>query len=548
MKTLRPYQKEADDALFDWLYNKPGFPLVVAPVGAGKSLLIAQCIKRALSEFPDSRIVVVTHVKELLEQNAEELAEYYPSADYGFYCAGLGQQRLHNDITFASIQSIASKVSAFNRPPELIIIDECHLIPHKGHTQYRKFIDDVLKLNPNAKVIGFTGTPFRADTGRLDEGHNKLFDGIAHEIPITFMIEEGYWKKPVAPNVTTHLSVDGVGIRQGDYIAGQLERAVNTESNNTACVSEILTLAADRKKWLIFTAGLEHCSNVANLLSAHGISTEIITGNTKKKERQRIIEDFRAGKFQALVNVMVLTTGFNVPDIDCIVMMRPTRSPVLYVQSIGRGVRPIYAPGYDLSTTEGRHSAIATSHCPDCLVLDFADVIKSLGPIDKVNITKVYKENNGEKGEAPTKPCPKCQTLNHAAARYCFSCFHQFEMAGFELSNMPSSKAVVSMDEKPEVVEVIGMGYRLHQKNSDSLPCLKATYHTLQGSFNSYLCFDHEPGTYPRNKATEWFYRRFPDRVAPRDTEEALEIEYPAPKLITVKRDGDFWKVIREKF
>ena len=118
MKTLRPYQAAAQKSLFKYLFENTGNPLVVAPVGAGKSLMIAEDIKKLHEMYPRTRIVMLTHVKELLEQNAEELAEQYPFCDFGFYCAGLKQKRLHNDVTFASIQSVNKKIADFNRATE----------------------------------------------------------------------------------------------------------------------------------------------------------------------------------------------------------------------------------------------------------------------------------------------------------------------------------------------------------------------------------------------------------------------------------------------
>jgi DNA repair protein RadD len=550
MKQLRPYQDAAIKSLFKYLFENPGKnPLVVAPVAAGKSLMIADFIRQLHELYPRTRIVVLTHVKELLIQNSEELDEQYFGCDVGFYCAGLNQKRLHNDVTFASIQSIHNKFGDFNRPPEIIIIDECHLISHKGTTQYRKFIDAILSMNPNCRVVGFTGTPFRADTGRLDEGKGKLFDGIAYEIGMDYMIEQGFWAKPVCPELATKMDVHDVAVRGGDYVIGDLERAVNTTELNDACTREMIEKGQGRKKWLVFTAGVQHAADVTADIESFGISVGMVTGDTEKTERDRIISDFRAGKIRCLVNVAVLTTGFNVPDIDMLVFMRPTRSPVLYIQTIGRGVRPVYAPAYDLSTQQGRLNAIAASIKPDCMVLDFGGVVSALGPIDQVSIKKSYKGESEGGGEAIMKICPSCGTECHAAQRYCYSCSYCF----IKLEDQASNKAIMSRDVEPEWVDVLETYYDKHHKEN-ALPSLKITYHTMQGAIREWICFEHhkydveDPKRFAWNKAVDWHKARLPDCQVPVSIEEALEKIYPRPSKILVRPDGKYWRILDYEF
>lgn len=545
MKQLRPYQDAATKSLFKYLFENPGKqPLVVAPVAAGKSLMIAEFIRQLHSLYPRTRIVLLTHVKELLEQNREELFEQYKECDMGFYCAGLNQKRLHNDVTFASIQSVHNKIANFNRVPEIIVIDECHLISHKDSTRYRKFIDTVLALNPNCRVIGYTGTPFRADTGRLDQGKGKLFDGVAYEISMEYMIEQGYWAKPVCPSVATKMDVSGVATRGGDYVAGELEKKINTTELNDACVNELIQLGKDRKKWLVFTAGIQHAADVAADIASCGISVEVVTGDTPKTERNRIIEAFRKGEIRCLVNVAVLTTGFNVPDIDLLCFMRPTRSPVLYVQTIGRGVRPVYAPGFDLNTQEGRLAAIAAGPKPDCMVLDFGGVVATLGPIDQISIKKEYKGEVEGGGEAIMKICPSCGAECFAAQRYCYACSYCF----IKLEEKAGSAAVMSRDVPPEWLDVLDVYYDRHEKEG-SVPSFKVAYYTMQGVIREWVCFEHhkyEPGDnkrYAWDKAVKWHNERSSEPV-PQSVEEAIAIGYPKPSRILARKEGQYWRVV----
>lgn len=546
-KQLRPYQESALKSLFDYLYTKQGNPLVVAPVGAGKSLLIAEFIRRVHNDFPRTRVVLLTHQKELLEQDAEELRLQYPQCDYGFYCAGLGQKRLHNDVTFASIQSVYKKVAAFNRCPEIILIDEAHLLSHNDQTQYRKFIDSVLEINPNCKIIGFTGTPFRSDTGRLDEGDGRLFDDVAYEISMNFMIEQGYWTKPVTPKADYKIDVSGVATRGGDYIASQLEKKIDIDEVTISCVKELIAKAHERKKVLVFTAGVTHCEHVRDCLRSFGQSAEMITGDTPADERKKILDDYKAGKFKYLVNVAVLTTGFNVPDIDCICFMRPTRSKVLYIQCVGRGVRVVYAEGYDLNTQDGRLAAIANSNKKDCLVVDFGGVVDELGPIDTVDIRKknVFKDEKIG-GEAIMKTCPACGASCFGAQKYCFSCSYSFIS---ESLNPDVSKSVVTtLDEPPQWVKVFTASFTKHNKRNDpsAKPTMCAMYGTLSGAYKEWICFEHDG--YARSKAEAWFKKQFPHGDFPDTVDFALTYKWKRPSEILVKRDGKFWRIIDSRF
>jgi DNA repair protein RadD len=565
-KQLAPHQLAAALSPFDWFAaGNTGNPLIVAPVSAGKSLIMAEIIRRIQEQAPRTRIVSLAHVKELLQQNAQELREHWPEADFGFYCAGLGQKRLHNNITFASIQSVHSKLAAFNRPPQVIIIDECHLISHNDATTYRRFIDACRTINPRLVVLGLTGTPFRSDSGRLDEGADRLFDGVCYEISMRWMIEQGYWCRPVSPKLATRMSVEGVAVSRGDYVASQLEKAVDIDATTQACVRETLQHAAGRKKWLVFTAGVTHAEHVRDAFRAAGVSAEMVTGDTDRAERDAILARYRRGEFTALVNVAVLTTGFNVPDIDCLVFMRPMRSPVLYVQCIGRGVR-VTAPVYGMATAEERLVAIAASNKPDCLVLDFGGVVAELGPVDQIEVRKrpaTGKAADGtEQVEAsPFKRCPSCGGLCATQARYCLSCGYAFATEG--LNKKAGDKAIISTDAEPEVYDVFSMKCERHIKRDDidndlegkplkSPPSLKVTYNTIGGSFYEYICFEHhiyEPGDPKRfawDKAVQWHKARIPDLKPPISVREALAMGYPsnAPSHITIRREGKYARVI----
>jgi len=558
MKTLRDYQDACLTSLWNYLFdekNKGKNPLVVVPVAGGKTLLMAEFMRQVHERYARTRILVLTHVKELLQQGAEELYSQYPLSDFGFYCASLGEKKLYNDITFASIQSVHNKINRFNRCPDIILIDECHLISHKDQTTYRKFIDSVLAINPNCKIIGFTGTPFRSDTGRLDEGEGRLFDDVAYEIPMSYMIEQGYWTKPFTPKADYLMDVTGIGTRNGEYIESQVQKAIDKDDITKTCVDGIIKHAVNRKKCLIFAAGVDHANHIRDELLARGETAVALSGETDN--RDKILKDFEAGVYKYLINIAVLTTGYDCPLIDMIVFMRPLKSPVLYIQCVGRGVRTVYADGYDLSTKQGRLDAIANGIKPDCMVLDFGGVVDALGCIDQVEIRKVYKgeSENDVKGDAITKTCPSCGATCNAGQKYCYECSYSFLDASLE--NSASKKAVVSVDIEPELYRVMGVNYVKHNKKVkkedrekegfiEPKPTMRVEYVTMDGVFKEWVCFEHTG--FALGKAKEWHKKRDEFSDMPETVDDAIEFGYPEPEFVIVKKEGQFDKIIGVEF
>ncbi|MGL4404422.1 MAG: DEAD/DEAH box helicase family protein, partial [Notoacmeibacter sp.] len=399
---LRPYQQKAIDDLYAWMREHDGNPCLVLPTGAGKSHIVAALCKDAIQNWPETRILMLTHVKELIEQNAEKMFQHWPNAPMGIYSASLRKKQLGEPITFAGIQSIAKKSDQIGFI-DLIIIDECHLVSHKDEGGYRTLIAELKAINPHLRVVGLTATPFRLGHGLITD-KPAIFDGLIEPVEIIGLIEAGYLA-PLRSKITkTQLSSDGVRKRGGEFIESELQAAVNTDPLNAAIVQEVIELAGVRKAWLFFCAGVDHARNVATCLNELGISAACVTGDTPKKERERLLRDFKAGRLRALTNANVLTTGFDYPDIDLIALLRDTLSPGLYIQMGGRGLR-------------------LKSHTDHCLVLDFAGVVARHGPIVAVQPPK--KGGSGE-GQAPIKVCDHCHEINHAAAKNCTNCGEPF--------------------------------------------------------------------------------------------------------------------------
>lgn len=505
---LRDYQDAAIAALFGYFENGGrGNPIIALPTGTGKSVVIGEFIRQALFKYPQTRILKLTHVKELIRQNLEKLLAIWPSAPVGIYSAGLGKKDLGFPITFAGVASIAKLTPAQVGRIDLLLIDECHLVSQKENTMYRAIIFGLLELNPFLKVIGFTATKFRLGQGLLtDDG--GLFTDCAFDLTkmdaFNWFIEQGYLARVVPRATNSEFNLSGVRIHGGEFQEGDLQAAVNTEEITHSVCSEMVSLGFNRAHWLVFASGIAHAERVTEKLIYFGINAKCVHSKKSKEERDATISDFEQGKFQALVNNGILTTGFDFPGLDLIGVLRATMSPGLWVQMIGRGTRPCYADGFDLTTVAGRLTAISNSAKPDCLVLDFAGNTKRLGPINDPIIPG--PKNKGGSGPAPVKVCPMCMTYNHASVRVCENCGYEFPRI-CNIAEQASTAELIAV-EKPRVIQTCQVDrvyYKTHRK-LNSPPSLEVHYYSGLRVFREWVCLEHSG--FPRKKAVEWWNSR----------------------------------------
>lgn len=520
---LRPYQSRAIEQLYAWLSSNTGNPCLVLPTGAGKSHIVAAICKDAVKNWPGTRILMLTHSKELIEQNAEKMRLHWPNAPMGIYSASIGKRQLGEPITFAGIQSVAKKAHLLGHQ-DLVIIDECHLVNHKDEGGYRKLLNELLLTNENMRVIGLTATPFRLGHGLITD-KPAIFDDLIEPVTINELIYHGFLC-PLRSKLThSQLSTEGVHKRGGEYIESELQKAVDIEEKNIAIVDEVISLADNRKAWLFFCAGVEHARHIAEALRFRGITAEVVTGETPKAERAAILKDFKAGKIQALTNANVLTTGFDAPSIDLIAMLRPTMSPGLYVQMAGRGLR--------IADTKDH-----------CLVLDFAGVVQAHGPITGVNAPEAHGEGNGEK---PVKVCDKCHELVHPSARQCPVC-------GFEFPE-PKPKILALhnddiMGNEMQEMEVSAWKWARHTSKKSGKDMCRITYYGAlsEPPITEYLTIAHEG--FAGKRAMQSLISMAENAKAfiagVRDIDQLCDIMNQAlyPKAIQYRKNGKFFEVI----
>lgn len=524
--SLRPYQRAAIEALYDYFGGYTGNPLVVMPTGTGKSVVIAGFIREAIAAYGDTRVLVLTHVKELIQQNFMALLRAWPEAPAGIYSAGLSRRDIRAQILFAGIQSIHRHARQVQRC-DLVLIDEAHLLGRSDSGMYRSFLAQLNEINAGLlKVVGFTATPYRLDSGMLHEGKERLFTDIAFQVPVLEMIQQGYLCPVVPKHTETQLDVGGVGTRGGEFIAKDLEAAVDRDEVTRAAVAEIVQHGEGRGYWLVFCAGVAHARHVRDAIREHGISAETVTGDTPAPERDGILAAFKAGRLRCVTNSNVLTTGFDAPGTDLIALLRPTKSVGLYVQMVGRGTR--LAEGKD-----------------DCLVLDFAGNTARHGPIDTVDGRK--KEKSEEPGEAPIKVCPECQTINHASVRHCIECDHEFPPPEVKVAAKSASNALLSTQEQAAWCEVTGIRYARHEKPGKPAS-LRVTYECGLASHSEWVCFEHTG--YPREKACTWWRRRAPQLPPPNTVDDALvaTAALRPPIAIQVRPTGQYTEIVATRF
>jgi DNA repair protein RadD len=502
--SLRPYQQRVLDSLYQWWTAHPGAeesPICVMPTGSGKSVVIAELARLLFDTWPDEHPRTVVLV---------------PS---------LGRKVPDADVIVATIGSIYRDAHLLG-VVRCVVIDECHLVNPNGADagRYRKFLGDLAKLCA-FRVVGFTATPFRGNGVWLTDGDEPLFTGIAASIPVQELLDSNHLAPLVRPidAIATRIDTAGIKTTSGDYNIGELSDRV--DEYLPAAAAEAAQLAVDRRKWIAFTSTVVNAEHLVQLLQAHGVATALVCGETPATERADLIDAFRAGRLRCLVTVLALATGFDVPDVDCILWLRPTQSPVLYVQGAGRGLR----------IADGK---------ADCLWLDFSDTTERLGPVDAI---KGRKRGKAGSTEAPCIVCDNCGArVRPASSIICPECGHQMREEEPEAPRAASNAAVMASQMAPKIVTypVTSVTYGLHKKLG-SPDSLRVEYMSgLRVVAREWVCLEH--GGFAGEKARNWWKRRA-DTIVPLTTETALdraESQLLTPSAIRVNETGKYPEIV----
>ncbi len=521
MYDLKPYQRDAVNAVYEHLRDKDTNPCVVIPTAGGKSLCIAQVAKDAVTLW-GGRVMILAHVKELVEQNAGKLKAICPELKVGVYSAGLDSRDVTQPVIVAGIQSVYNRIEQF-KPFDLVMIDECHLVPPDGEGRYRTFLEAAKRANPNVRLIGWTATPYRTQGGLICKPEN-LLNEVCYEIGVKELINKGYISKITAKAGKVKADTEGLHVRAGEFVSEDVEKLMGDDGLVNSACREIVELTKDRKACLIFCTSIAHCKKVADAIRRfYGEECAIVTGDTPDLERDETIRRLRGESIATdlfgtmlkplkyCCNVSVLTTGTDIPRLDTIALLRPTNSPGLLVQMVGRGFR--------LSPDTGK---------TECLVLDYGRNIERHGPIDMIKV-----KEPGQGGGGPlAKECPNCRSMVPLSVMLCPDCGYQWPREEPERKSHEATAAKVGILSGEVTVEkfpVRHTSYRVWEKRGappGAPKTVRVTYDIdYLTHYSEWLCPEHTG--YARRKFEKWWREHaHPECFMPRTADEVCECEF----------------------
>ncbi|QSD34346.1 DEAD/DEAH box helicase [Pectobacterium brasiliense] len=567
--TLRPYQREAVSATLDYFRRHTQPAVIVLPTGAGKSLVIAE-----LARLARGRVLVLAHVKELVSQNHAKYRALDLEAD--IFAAGLQQRESQGKVVFGSVQSVARNLDQFDGAFSLLIIDECHRISDDDNSQYQQIIQHLQKTNPQLRLLGLTATPYRLGKGWIYQYHyhgmirgdeRSLFRDCIYELPLRYMIKHGFLVPPdrLDMPVVQYDFSKLVARSNGLFSEADLNLELKRQQRITPhIISQVIDYAQTRRGVMIFASTVEHAKEITALLPAG--QAALVSADTPAAERDALIDAFKQQSLRYLVNVAVLTTGFDAPHVDLIAILRPTESVSLYQQIVGRGLR-LY-PGktdclildyagnpHDLYTPEVGNSKPHSGSqpvqifCPEC---GFANLFWGKTTPDGDIIEHYGRRCQGweiaESGQRKQcdfrfrfKVCPHCGAENDIAARRC----HQCDEVLVDPDDM--LKAALKLKDAL-VLRCSGMSFEQGQDAKGEW--LKITYHDEDGAEVSERFRLHTTAqrhvflqqflrVHQRAPGTPFNWQNAADVIA-------QQLLLRAPDFVVARKHGKFWQ-IREK-
>lgn len=572
--TLRAYQHEAVEATLNHFRQSDESAVIVLPTGAGKSLVIAE-----LARLARRKILVLTHVKELVEQNHAKYQSYGLTG--GIFAAGLKRKESRHQVTFASVQSVSANLDQFRDEYSLVIIDECHRVSGEDTSQYQRIIELLRRQNDSLKVLGLTATPYRLAMGWIYRYHyrgfvrseeDKPFQHCIFELPLSYMINRGYLTRPELVNAAV-AQYDFSALAQdrfGEYTERDVNQLLGKHQRVTrAIIEQVMELAAERKGVMIFAATVDHAREITGYLPED--ETALVTGATDLKDRDSLIRLFKQRQLKYLVNVSVLTTGFDAPHVDFIAILRPTQSVSLYQQIVGRGLRleegkqDCLVIDYAGNPMNLHHPEVGEPKpnpdsepvqvfCPGCGFAnifwgktdDDGHVIEHYGRRCQGLIETADAENPAVQNGRPQqcdyrfrfKECPHCGCENDIAARNCHQCRNAIIDPDDQLRDALKLKDAM-------VIRCAGIALTVDGRK------LRITYHGEDGE-ELRESFDFSKPA-QRHVFNRLFGRRFANGRAPQTfsrVDEVLENQalLPAPDFVIARKQKHFWQVQERVF
>jgi DNA repair protein RadD len=559
---LRFYQSAAVEAIEAHWRANGGPALIEMATATGKSLVIAEIVRRQHAANPEFRSLVAVHVQELVEQDVKALLSVWPEAPFGICCEGLGHRDHDAPVIIGTIQSLARDADKLGRR-DLVMVDEVQLVSRDSNSQYLKLFDTLRSQAPDLRLAGASATPYRLDSGYLHEGEGALFEKIVFSYRIAEGIKDGFLSPLRSKGTRTRIDIIGVGRRGGEFIQNELERAANVAEVVEGAVAEIVERGNNapstpstphhpggdhyrRCCWICFCVGIEHAYAVRNAIRRHGITCETVTAETPGDERRAIFDAFCNGSIRCLTGVNIFSVGFDIPQVDLIALLRPTLSTGLLIQQVGRGAR--LAPGKEY-----------------CCVLDFAGNIRRHGPVDDPQIN-VNGHIPTAANAVRTITCPQCQEENPMRAHACVCCGHVFVSEPGEIhvyaprlrqarhgavaDDAPILASTNTSTAPPTWYPVQRSEFRPHYKRGDTstLPTLRVEHLAAFSPYNEYISFE-SVNAYARSFAQRWWTAMGGRSPVPASLAEAVARQQELGQTIEIQviRDGQFWRINRRR-
>ena len=400
---LRGYQEAAINAASDAL-DKHGNTLVVAPTGAGKTIMLSALVGKRYNK--NNNILILQHRDELVSQNSTKFHKVNSSLTSSMYNAT--EKDWSGDATFAMVQTLSRENNLATMPKiDMIVVDEAH---HTVADTYQRIINAAKEANEGVQVVGFTATPNRGDK----KGLRGIFSNCSHQIEISTLINEGFLVRPKTYVIDVGVQDELRNVRKtiADFDMDQVEKIMNRRAINQKVVDEWMDKAHDRKT-IVFCSTIKHAQDLCEEFADAGVVAATVTGDTPKDEREEILNDLAHGDMQVVVNVAVLTEGFDAPPVSCVILTRPCSYKATMVQMIGRGLRTVDVDEFpDVVKT-------------NCIVMDFGTSVLTHGSLDDAVDLDGSAGKSG--GDAPIKVCPECDSEVPLSVRECPICGHEFE-------------------------------------------------------------------------------------------------------------------------
>lgn len=569
---LRPYQQQAVDATLKHFRKTRAPAVLVLPTGAGKSVVIAE-----LARIARGRVLVLAHVKELVEQNHQKFLSY--GLEAGIYSAGLQRKDSREKVIFGGIQSVARANESFFSDFSLLVIDECHRVSSDDAAQYSQVISRLLAESPQLCILGLTATPYRLDTGWIYQYNHQgflrseeatFFRKCIFDLSLRSMIDSGFLTPPVqidAPVASYDFSSLKLRAGSSTYNLSDIEALLRDQKRITPIIIQnIVELSEGRHGVLIFTSSVRHAEEILGYLPKG--QSALVVGDTPGDERDAVIERFKKREIKFLVNVSVLTTGFDAPHIDLIAILRPTESVSLYQQIVGRGLRlcegkvdclildytgvphDIFRP--QISDRKPSEDCVPVKiGCPRCnhvndfwgIVDDGGSVVEHFGRKCRGAIEALESDEILPCGfRYRFKNCERCGEENDIAARQCLSCGNLLVDNDTKLQQAMALKDAHVM--KPDMMV---FEKRVDKEGRERL---EIRYYDLDSQYLSEIFYINN-----ESESKVFFYNfirmhnRLPERqifVNSVDEAIALKDRFRMPLFLIARKQKEYWK-IREK-